>query len=101
MGYPDATVGTRSCWWPGGTKRYPGTLGISMPLIQRAAVQMPLCASADTHNFYFSLWFLVSLSSKLLFPFNNTTQNFTTRDSAPVGSLPAQHRRKQVFALAG
>lgn len=62
--------------------------------IRGAAVQMPpalsgLCASADMQYFYFSLWFLVSLSSKWLFPFNNITQNFTRRDSAPV--VPSLH----------
>lgn len=30
MGYPSAAVGTRSCWWPGGSKRSLGMLGTSM-----------------------------------------------------------------------
>lgn len=48
-----------------------------------------LCTSADLQHFYFSFWFLVSFSFKWLSAFNNTTQNFTRRDSYPVCFLSA------------
>lgn len=89
MGYPSASLSSHWCWWLGGTERFPGT---ALTLIHHTAVQIQpalstLCTSADMQHFFFSLEFLVSLSSRWLFPYYNTTQSFTRCDSAPVRSL--------------
>lgn len=63
-------------------------------LIHHTAVQTQpalstLCTSVDMQHFFFFFFleFLVPLSSRWLFPYNNTTRSFSRRDSAPAGSL--------------